>query len=236
MWRIWTKSTLSAHTLYPKCPPLVLTHVRCLPRHWSIASSKIDCSRPHQTSMSRCYVHTMDLSVVDTMLHDRPSRNLQNWDLGCLEATAWTQKVWCFLTQQFNCCMCATRCAGALSCWNTKSLPETLHIDGSSMTSWHREAAKEMSVRDITRISCFVTRMKLPHALQIYSTVFVTKCMQLHFSRYCSKKTIGEAGNSIVCSWANNFYPQQWKNCWNWTVFSKVMLKWTSVQLFWLTV
>ena len=38
-----------------------------------------------------------------------------------------------------------------------------------------------MSVRDITRISCFVTTMKLPHALQIYSTVFVKKCIWLHF-------------------------------------------------------
>ena len=58
----------------------------------------------------------------------------------------------------------------------------TLHIAGSSMTSfWRREAASEKSVIDITRISCFVTTMKLPHALQIYSTVFVKKCMRLHF-------------------------------------------------------
>ena len=28
------------------------------------------------------------------------------------------KKVWRFLTQQFNCCTCAARCAGALSCWN----------------------------------------------------------------------------------------------------------------------
>jgi len=31
------------------------------------------------------------------------------------------------------------------------------------------------SVSVITGIPCFVTRMKLPHALQIYSTVYVTK-------------------------------------------------------------
>jgi len=30
--------------------------------------------------------------------------------------------------------------------------------------------------------------MNLPHALQMYSTVFVKKCMRLHFSRYCSNK------------------------------------------------
>jgi len=41
---------------------------------------------------------------------------------------------------------------------------------------------RKKSVRDITRISCFVTTTKLQHALQIYSTVCV-KRMQLHFAR-----------------------------------------------------
>ena len=55
---------------------------------------------------------------------------------------------------------------------------QTMRIVGSSITSlWCREAASKKSVRDITRISCFVTTMKLPHALQIYSTVFVKKCI-----------------------------------------------------------
>jgi len=60
---------------------------------------------------------------------------------------------------------------------------DTLHIAGSSMTSlWRREATSKKTVRHITRISCFVATMKLPHALQIYATVFV-KCMRLQFSR-----------------------------------------------------
>ena len=142
------------------------------------------------------------------------SRNPQDWDLGCLETTGWTQrkKFWRFLTQQFNCCTCAAQCAGALSCWNTKSLPDTLRIAGCSMTSlWRREAASKKSVRDITRISCFVTTMKLPHALQIYLTVFVKKCMQLHF-KVVQQQPIGKVGNSITCLWADNFCLQQWKN------------------------
>jgi len=66
---------------------------------------------------------------------------------------------------------------GALSCWNTKSLPWTLHIAGSSMTSlWLGEAASKKSVRDITRISGFVTTMKLPHALLIYSFLWRSVC------------------------------------------------------------
>jgi len=57
--------------LYSKCPPLAWAHAHCLPRHWSTASSKINCLRPHQTSMNRHFnVSTLDLSVVDTMLHD----------------------------------------------------------------------------------------------------------------------------------------------------------------------
>jgi len=45
--------TSQVHKLYSKCPPLAWTHARCLPHHWSTASSKIDCLRPHQTSTSR---------------------------------------------------------------------------------------------------------------------------------------------------------------------------------------
>ena len=132
------------------------------------------------------FIHTMDLSVIDTMLHD--TRNPQDWDLGCLEGTGWTQESLPFL----DAVVCSTvararrRCAGALSSRpirEKKSLPDTLHIAGSSMTSlWRREAASNQLVRDITRISCFVTTMKLPHALQIYSTVFVKKRMRI-FSR-----------------------------------------------------
>ena len=45
------------------------------------------------------------------------SRNPQHWDLGCLEEVG-RKKVWRFLTQQFNCCTCAVRYVGSLSCWN----------------------------------------------------------------------------------------------------------------------
>jgi len=42
------KINIVIHRLYSKCP-LAWTHAQCLPRHWSIVSPKIDCSRPHQT-------------------------------------------------------------------------------------------------------------------------------------------------------------------------------------------
>ena len=69
----------------------------------------------------------------------------------------------------------------------TKSLPDTLRRWQQYDVTVTSSASKK-SVRDITRISCFVTTMKLPHALQIYLTVSVKKCMRLHCSRQCSNK------------------------------------------------
>jgi len=77
-------------------------------------------------------------------------------------------------------------------------------------------------VRDITRISCFLTTMKLPHSLQIYSSF----CKEVY--RVCGcifkvvqQQTIGEVGNPIMCLRADNFCLQQWKN--KRRVFAKVM-------------
>ena len=61
--------------------------------------------------------------------------NLQDCDLGCLWPYVGRKNVWRFLTQQFNCCTCAARCAVHCPA-GTKSLPsDTLRIAGSSMTS-----------------------------------------------------------------------------------------------------
>jgi len=100
------------------------------------------------------FIHIMDLSVVDTMLHN--SSDLVIHRIG-IWAVWWPQlgckRVWRFLAQQFNCCTCAAHSAGALHCpAGTKLLPDT--------SLWRREAASKKSVRDITRISCFVTTMK----------------------------------------------------------------------------
>jgi len=112
------------------------------------------------------FIHTMDLSVVDTMLHGSPDLVIHRTEIWAVWGPhVGRKKVWHFLMQQFNCCTCAARCAGALSSWNKV-------ITSSMMSLWRREAALKKSVKDITRISCFVTTMKSPHALQIYSTVF----------------------------------------------------------------
>ena len=122
------------------------------------------------------FIHTMDLFVVDMMLHDSPDLVVHRTEI----FTVWRpqvghKKVWHFLTQQFNCCTCAVRrvlhCPAA-----TQSSYQILYI--LLAATRRREAAPKKSLRDITRISCFVT-MKLPHTLHIYSTVFVM--YELHF-------------------------------------------------------
>ena len=158
---------------------------------WPLVNSLVK-NRPFKTapSMSRRFnnhPHYAILSVADTMLHDSPDLVIHRTEIW----TVWRphvgrKKVWRFLTQQFNCCTCAARCAGALSCWNTKSLPDTLRIAGSSsdviITSWN--SIEEVSKRcHQNLLLCSLTTMKLLHALQINLTVYVKKCMRLHFWR-----------------------------------------------------
>ena len=74
------------------------------------------------------FIHTMDLSVVDTMLHD--SRDLiinrtEIWAVWTLEATGWMQESLAFLDAAVQLLHGTARCACALSCWNTKSLVVT---------------------------------------------------------------------------------------------------------------
>ena len=109
------------------------------------------------------------------------SRNPQHWSLGCLEATGWTQESLAFLGTAVQ--LLHVHSAVCRGCTVLLEHKDTLRIAGSSMTSlWRSEAVSKKSVRDITKISCFVTTMKLPHALLIYSTVLLKVCMQLHLS------------------------------------------------------
>jgi len=131
-------------------------------------------------------IHAVDLSVLDTMLHDSPDLVIHRTEIWAVwRPQIGRKKVWRFFTWRSSSTVARTRRGVSVHCpAGTKSLPDTLRIAGSSMTSlWRREAASKKSVRDIARISGFITTMKLPHALQIYWTVFVMKCMRLHFSR-----------------------------------------------------
>jgi len=65
------------------------------------------------------FIDTMDLSVVETMLHDSPDLVIYGTEIWAVwRPQVERKKVWRFLMQQFNCCTCAARWTGALSCWN----------------------------------------------------------------------------------------------------------------------
>jgi len=94
------------------------------------------------------FIHTMDLSVVDTMLHDSSDLVIYRTEIWHVwRPQVGRKKVWRFLTQQFN------YVRGVPVCWNRMSLPDTLRIAGSSMTSLRRrrEAASKKKVRDIIK-------------------------------------------------------------------------------------
>jgi len=82
------------------------------------------------------FIHTMDLSVVDAMLNDSPDLVIHRTEIWVgWRPQAGRENVWHFLTQQFNCCTCTARCAGALCCWNIVVTRHSTYIAGSSMTS-----------------------------------------------------------------------------------------------------
>jgi len=95
------------------------------------------------------FIHTVDLSVVNTMLHDSPDLVIYRTEIWAVwRPQVGRKKVWRFLAQKFNCCTCAARCASTLSCWNTKSLPDTVHRWQQYdviMTSW--SSIEEVSKR-----------------------------------------------------------------------------------------
>jgi len=67
------ESTLSVHKLYSKCPPLVRTHARSLlPLVNSLVKNRLLKTAPDSDEPPFQIIHTVDLFVVDTTLHDSP--------------------------------------------------------------------------------------------------------------------------------------------------------------------
>jgi len=147
------------------------------------------------------------------MLHDSTDLVIHRTEIWAVWRPQVKRKeVWLFMMQKFA--VARARRDVLVHCpARTKSLPDTLRIAGSSMTSlWRREAASKKSVTDITRISCFVTTMKLPHALQIYSTVFCEEVYAVAFFKVVQQQTVRKVCSSIMCLCANILCLQQWKN------------------------
>jgi len=80
------------------------------------------------------FIHIIDLSKVNRMLHDSSDLVIRRTEIWAVWRSQFGRKKgWRFLTQQFNCCTCAAQCAVHCPA-DTKSLPDTLRIAGSSIT------------------------------------------------------------------------------------------------------
>jgi len=123
------------------------------------------------------------------------------------------KKIWRFLTQHFNCCTCAARCAGALSCWNTKLLPcrhcVWLVVVSFIMTSWN--SVEEVSKR-------YYQNFLLCNNIEIYRLhcrfiqQFLRRSVCGCIFQGSAQQTISGVRNSIICLWLDNFCLQQRKN------------------------
>ena len=118
----------------------------------------------------------------DAAWHPR-SRNPQDWYPGCLEATCRLDVRKFGVSWPSSLTVAHARRGVPVHCpILEQSHYQTLCVSLAAVWRHYDVVKQHQSVSDITRISCFVTTTKLPHALQIYSTVYV-KFMRLHFSR-----------------------------------------------------
>jgi len=120
-----------------------------------------------------------------------------------LEATGWAQEILAFLDATVQ----LLHVRGVV-CRCTVMLEHKVVTRHSTYRCQQYEAISKKPVRDITRISGFVTTMKLPHALQIL-TVFCEEVYVVAFFKVVQQQIIVEVGNSLTCLWVDNFCLQQ---------------------------
>jgi len=173
-------------------------HARCLSRHWSIDLSKNDCSRPTAPDIDEPPFQFIPHYEFVCGRHDATwqlrSRNPQDWNLGCLESKqprhfgghkldARTFGV----SWRSSSTVAPARRGVSVHCPVGTHKVVTRHCayrwqQCDVMTSW--SSIEEVSKRYYQKfLLCNNNKLRLPHALQIYSTIFVKKCMRLHFSR-----------------------------------------------------
>ena len=128
---------------------------------------KIDCSIPHQTLMSRRF-NSSTLWIYcgrhDAKWQPR-SCNPQDWDLGCLEATAWTQESLAFLDAAVQ----LLRVRGAVW-WCTVLLEQSRYqtLCVSLAAVWRHYDVVKQKRRYTTRISCFVTIIDVTNVFMFF--------------------------------------------------------------------
>ena len=91
----------------------------------------------------------------------------------------------------------------------TKSLPDTLRIAGSSMTSW--SSIEEVSKR-CQKNFLLCNNSEITACIADLFNSFCEAVYAIAFFNVVQQQTTGKVGNSIMCLWAGNFCLQQWKN------------------------
>jgi len=157
------------------------------------------------------FIHTMDLSVVDTMLHDSPDQVIhrtETWavwrpQIGC-------KKVWRFLMQQFDCWTCGVRCTVLLEhkVVTRHSAYRWQQYD-VIMTSW--SSIKEVSKRYHQNF-LFCNNNEITACIAASFNSFCEQVYVVAFFKVVQQQTAGEVGNWITCLWADIFCLQQWNN------------------------
>ena len=156
-------------------------------------------------------IQAVDLSVVDTILHDswhlviHPSIHVyfsgMDWDLGCLEATG------CMHARKFG------------VSWRSSSL---VHV--CSAVCW---CTVLLEHNVVTRHSAYCWQ----HCIANLFNGILWRAYAVAFFKVVQQQTIGEVGKSIMSLWAL-FLSAIVKELLNRTVFATVMLKWKRVQFF----
>ena len=153
------------------------------------------------------FIHSMDLSVVDTMLHDSPDLVIHRTEIWAVwRPQVGRKKVWRFLMQQFNCCTCTVRCVGALSCWNTKLLTDTRVYRWQQydviMTSW---SSMEGDSKRYHQNFLLCNNNEISACIADLLNSFCEALYVVAFCKVVQQQTIGKVGNSITYLWEDNF-------------------------------
>ena len=147
-------SSFSMDTRSKSCSPLVNSLIK---NRLFKTTSDID-KPPYQ------FIHTMDLSVVDKMLHDSPDLVIHRTEIWAVRRPQFrAQESLAFLDASVARSRRGVRCTVLL---------EHKVVTRHSAYRWHWQQYDVVmtswssieEVRDIIRIPCFVTTMKLPHA------------------------------------------------------------------------
>jgi len=134
-------------------------------------------------------------------------RNPQDWDLGCLEATGWTQESLAFLDAavqplHVRCAVC--RCTVCPR--GTQSRYQALCVSSMQhdviMTSWS-------NIEEVSKRYCqnflLCNNNEITACIADLFNSFCEEVNAVAFFKVVQQQTVGEVGNSLMYLWADNF-------------------------------